>query len=169
MNESPWTDDAPQRAANGRRCRSSTRARSSARTSTLPQESRAPAQPAVARSPTRPGGHQNRQADVPAHRAVEDEKGERVGTVVEWGDRTVEVATEKEVAAVVGAANQGDFTRRLGRRQGGLLPEAGGRDEPADGDVVGGVGGGCSGAGCAGEGGPDGDRSATTTKGRSGS
>ena len=42
-----------------------------------------------------------------------DEKGERVGTVVEWKDRTAEVAVEKEVAEIVSGAMVGDFTRRI--------------------------------------------------------
>jgi methyl-accepting chemotaxis protein-1 (serine sensor receptor) len=42
-----------------------------------------------------------------------NEKGERVGTVVEWDDRTVEVNTEKEVGSIVDAASAGDFTQRL--------------------------------------------------------
>jgi methyl-accepting chemotaxis protein-1 (serine sensor receptor) len=40
--------------------------------------------------------------------------GERLGTVVEWRDRTLEVAVEKEVAEVVSSAAMGDFTRRIG-------------------------------------------------------
>ena len=39
--------------------------------------------------------------------------GQRLGTVVEWSDRTAEVGIEKEVAAVVEAAAQGDFSVRL--------------------------------------------------------
>ena len=39
--------------------------------------------------------------------------GERLGTVVEWVDRTVEVAVEKEINHLVDAANQGDFTIQL--------------------------------------------------------
>jgi len=42
-----------------------------------------------------------------------DAKGERVGTVVEWSDRTAEVGVEKEVAAIVESAAQGDFGQRL--------------------------------------------------------
>lgn len=42
-----------------------------------------------------------------------DVKGERLGTVVEWADRTAEVNVEREVAAVVHAAAQGDFAPRL--------------------------------------------------------
>jgi methyl-accepting chemotaxis protein len=44
---------------------------------------------------------------------VINEKGERVGTAVEWKDRTQEVAIEKEVAGIVQAAANGDFTKRL--------------------------------------------------------
>ena len=39
--------------------------------------------------------------------------GERVGTVVEWLDRTAEVAVEREVASIVEAAVMGDFTKRI--------------------------------------------------------
>lgn len=39
--------------------------------------------------------------------------GERMGTVVEWADRTAEVATEKEVASLVEAAARGNFSSRL--------------------------------------------------------
>lgn len=40
-------------------------------------------------------------------------QGERLGTVVEWADRTAEVNVEREVAAVVQAAADGDFQQRL--------------------------------------------------------
>jgi methyl-accepting chemotaxis protein len=39
--------------------------------------------------------------------------GERLGTVVEWVDRTAEVAIEKEINHLVDAANSGDFTIQL--------------------------------------------------------
>lgn len=39
--------------------------------------------------------------------------GQRVGTVVEWLDRTIEVAAEKEVAEIVQGASNGDFSRRM--------------------------------------------------------
>ena len=39
--------------------------------------------------------------------------GQRLGSVGEWLDRTDEVAIEKEVTDLVGAAGNGDFTRRL--------------------------------------------------------
>ena len=42
-----------------------------------------------------------------------DAQGNRVGTVVEWADRTAEVGVEAEVAAIVKAASQGDFGQRL--------------------------------------------------------
>ena len=42
-----------------------------------------------------------------------DDQGKRLGTVVEWLDRTVEVSAEQEIAQVVEAAARGDFTHRL--------------------------------------------------------
>ncbi len=42
-----------------------------------------------------------------------DAHGQRLGTVVEWFDRTAEVNVEKEVAAIVAAAAAGDFSQRL--------------------------------------------------------
>ncbi|MCF8167786.1 MAG: HAMP domain-containing protein, partial [Rhodoferax sp.] len=39
--------------------------------------------------------------------------GERLGTVVEWADRTAEVWVENEVAGLVESAGQGDFSQRL--------------------------------------------------------
>jgi methyl-accepting chemotaxis protein-1 (serine sensor receptor) len=44
---------------------------------------------------------------------VINESKERIGSVVEWTDRTQEVAVEKEVAEVVSSAAMGDFTRRI--------------------------------------------------------
>ena len=44
---------------------------------------------------------------------VINDKGERLGAVVEWADRTAEVAVEREVAELVNAAAAGDFGRRL--------------------------------------------------------
>jgi methyl-accepting chemotaxis protein/hemoglobin-like flavoprotein/PAS domain-containing protein len=44
---------------------------------------------------------------------IVDTKGNRVGTVVEWSDRTAEVGVESEVADIVKAASQGDFGQRL--------------------------------------------------------
>ncbi|MDH5206955.1 MAG: methyl-accepting chemotaxis protein, partial [Hylemonella sp.] len=40
-------------------------------------------------------------------------QGERLGTVVEWADRTAEVGVEKEVASIVAAASRGDFSQRV--------------------------------------------------------
>ena len=42
-----------------------------------------------------------------------DAAGARVGTVVEWSDRTAEVGVEREVAGIVEAAARGDFGQRL--------------------------------------------------------
>jgi len=44
---------------------------------------------------------------------IVDQAGTRVGTVVEWSDRTQEVAVEEEVARIVQAAVAGDFSRRI--------------------------------------------------------
>ncbi|MCF8168927.1 MAG: hypothetical protein K9J77_09980, partial [Rhodoferax sp.] len=44
---------------------------------------------------------------------IVDSSGARLGTVVEWFDRTAEVAVENEVASVVSAASMGDFSVRL--------------------------------------------------------
>ena len=41
------------------------------------------------------------------------EDGSRLGAVVEWLDRTVEVATEQEVSRIVEAAGHGDFSQRI--------------------------------------------------------
>ncbi|KAF7600395.1 MAG: hypothetical protein CGU29_05945 [Candidatus Dactylopiibacterium carminicum] len=43
---------------------------------------------------------------------VIDESGARLGSVVEWNDRTSEVAVEKEVNGIVAAAAAGDFSQR---------------------------------------------------------
>ncbi len=45
-----------------------------------------------------------------------DGNGQRLGTVLEWVDRTAEVGIEQEVSMVVSAAAQGDFNRRLDPR-----------------------------------------------------
>jgi methyl-accepting chemotaxis protein len=44
---------------------------------------------------------------------VVNSRGERLGTAVEWLDRTLEVAVENEVAEIVSAAANGDFTKRV--------------------------------------------------------
>ena len=43
---------------------------------------------------------------------VVNDEGERLGTVVEWADRTAELAVEAEVDGIVAAASRGDFSRR---------------------------------------------------------
>jgi methyl-accepting chemotaxis protein len=45
---------------------------------------------------------------------VIDAAGKRVGTVVQWLDRTQEVATEEEVQSIVAKAIEGDLTVRIG-------------------------------------------------------
>lgn len=42
-----------------------------------------------------------------------DQDKKRIGTVVEWSDRTQEVAVENEIANVVAAAAKGDFSQRM--------------------------------------------------------
>ncbi len=44
---------------------------------------------------------------------VFNDEGERLGTVVEWLDRTAEVAAEQELEALLTAVAQGDFSQRL--------------------------------------------------------
>jgi len=44
---------------------------------------------------------------------VFNDEGERLGTAVEWSDRTAELMIEKEVEEVVGAAAAGDLGKRL--------------------------------------------------------
>ncbi len=44
---------------------------------------------------------------------IMDNKGERIGTVVEWLDRTKEIEAEKEIAQIVEASLNGDFTKRV--------------------------------------------------------
>jgi methyl-accepting chemotaxis protein len=44
---------------------------------------------------------------------VEDQKGERLGTVVEWWDRTQEVSSEEQVSQVVSEALTGNLSLRL--------------------------------------------------------
>ncbi|MDQ6969445.1 MAG: methyl-accepting chemotaxis protein, partial [Mariprofundus sp.] len=44
---------------------------------------------------------------------VLNEAGDRVGTVAEWNDRSAEVAAEKEVGAIVAAAQAGDLSQRI--------------------------------------------------------
>ena len=44
---------------------------------------------------------------------VDTEDGERLGTVVELTDRTAEVAAEREIKGLIGAAQNGDLSKRL--------------------------------------------------------
>jgi methyl-accepting chemotaxis protein len=44
---------------------------------------------------------------------VINDQGERLGSVVEWGDRTDEVAVQEEIASLVQAASAGDFSQRI--------------------------------------------------------
>ncbi len=44
---------------------------------------------------------------------IVSDTGERLGTAVEWRDRTAEVNIEQEVAGIISAAASGDFSRRL--------------------------------------------------------
>ena len=60
-------------------------------------------------SPISIGG---RSLVVTANPVIND-KGERLGVVAEWIDRTIEVAVEQEVANIIEAANQGDFEQRI--------------------------------------------------------
>jgi methyl-accepting chemotaxis protein len=44
---------------------------------------------------------------------IVNEQNERLGTAVEWTDRTAEVAVEDEVSGIISAAAAGDFSRRI--------------------------------------------------------
>lgn len=44
---------------------------------------------------------------------ITNKEGERIGTVVEWADRTAEIAIEHEIDAIISAANDGDLSRRI--------------------------------------------------------
>jgi len=54
----------------------------------------------------------NRYFSLSANPVI-NEKGERLGSVVEWADRTNEVGIETEVAKVVEGAVNGNFTGRI--------------------------------------------------------
>lgn len=57
---------------------------------------------------------------------VLNEQGRRLGSVVEWQDRTAEVAVEKEVSSIVVASSMGDFTKHFDlRHKVGFLRELG--------------------------------------------
>jgi methyl-accepting chemotaxis protein len=55
------------------------------------------------------GGHNFRTVASP----VFDDKGARIGTVMEWTDRTQEVAIEKEMQAMLSAVVAGELTSRI--------------------------------------------------------
>lgn len=55
------------------------------------------------------GGHTFRIVSNP----VMDEGGNRVGTVIEWNDRTQEVNVENELSYIVQAALNGDMSQRI--------------------------------------------------------
>ena len=44
---------------------------------------------------------------------MKDETGRRLGTVLEWFDRTQEVATESELHGVIGAVTAGNLANRI--------------------------------------------------------
>ncbi len=44
---------------------------------------------------------------------MNDESGRRLGTVIEWFDRTQEVATERELQEIIAAVTAGDLDRRI--------------------------------------------------------
>ncbi|MBV5308890.1 Cache 3/Cache 2 fusion domain-containing protein [Chromatium okenii] len=60
-------------------------------------------------APMTAGGHNFQLVANP----VFNSDGERLGTVVEWLDRTAEVAAERELDALLTAVAQGDFSQRL--------------------------------------------------------
>ena len=53
-----------------------------------------------------------RKIDAVANPVI-DASGRRIGTVVEWQDRTNEISTENEIKAIVDAVKSGDLDRRL--------------------------------------------------------
>ena len=55
------------------------------------------------------GGRRIALAAAPVRNAA----GERLGTVVEWRDMTIELAVQSQIDDVVAAANKGDFARRV--------------------------------------------------------
>ena len=54
-----------------------------------------------------------RRSLVATANPVVTESGERLGTVIEWRDRTLEVDTETEIQGMIDAAARGDFSRRV--------------------------------------------------------
>jgi methyl-accepting chemotaxis protein len=47
---------------------------------------------------------------------INDDQGTRLGTVVEWKDRTAEVNAEQEISRMVEGAGEGDFSQRIDTR-----------------------------------------------------
>jgi methyl-accepting chemotaxis protein len=45
--------------------------------------------------------------------AIVSNNSERLGTVIEWTDRTHEMAAEKEMQSMISAVNEGDLTKRI--------------------------------------------------------
>ncbi len=62
---------------------------------------------------------------------IHSTEGERIGTVVEWNDRTEEVAIEKEIADLISLAGDGDLTSRINEegKSGFFLNLAGGLNQ----------------------------------------
>ena len=62
---------------------------------------------------------------------ITSDEGERIGTVVEWNDRTEEVAMQKEIADLISAAGNGDLTNRIDEqgKSGFFLSLAGGLNQ----------------------------------------
>jgi methyl-accepting chemotaxis protein len=60
-------------------------------------------------SEMRIGGHPTRLAVSPVH----DDNGKRIGTVMEWFDRSQEVSSEQELSSVVRSALEGDLSLRI--------------------------------------------------------
>ncbi|MGR9012209.1 MAG: methyl-accepting chemotaxis protein [Gammaproteobacteria bacterium] len=62
---------------------------------------------------------------------IKNKQGQRIGSVVEWRDRTLEVLIEQEVAKVVSGAVLGDFNQRIneGDKEGFFLQLAQGVNE----------------------------------------
>ena len=65
---------------------------------------------------------------------VVTDNGERIGTVMEWTDRTQEVAVEKEMRTMLAAVNDGDLARRieLGTKTGFFAAASRGINQLAD-------------------------------------
>lgn len=59
----------------------------------------------------------------------------RIGSIAEWNDRTDDVAVEGEVGAIVYAAGEGDFTKRIAMAgKQGFFSDAGRGHQPIDGN-----------------------------------